>query len=385
MARFGDDLRYVFRHLPLPDVHPNAILAAEAAEAAAAQGAFWKMHDRLFTHTDQLEPPDLLTHAAALGLDVERFSRELGAGVHAARIREDVASAEASGATGTPTFFVNGRRQVGRYDEEALAAALTGGQPPPAVEAPADTPRARPEGPGVPAVGRLRARATNSAPLVLDGLEETPDHEGVFPRLSSDQIAALSRFGEQRQFATGEPLFGDGQPGADFVVVISGAVAVVDGYGQDNRVRAVHGPGRFLGGLGTLRGQAMFLTPVAQQDGEVLAVPPDRLRTALDADPQLRDMILRTYLLRRSYIIEQTAVKIVGSGASPDVQRLREFLTARDVMHSWFDLDADEYASTLLQRLGVGPEDTPVAITRDHRVLRNPSEAELAAALGLDG
>jgi thioredoxin reductase (NADPH) len=129
----------------------------------------------------------------------------------------------------------------------------------------------------------------------------------------------------------------------------------------------------------------MFLTPVAQQDGEVLAVPPDRLRTALDADPQLRDMVLRTYLLRRSYIIEQTAVKIVGSGASPDAQRLREFLAARDVLHSWFDLDADEYASTLLQRLGVGPDDTPVAITRDHRVLRNPSEAELAAALGLDG
>lgn len=385
MARFGDDLRYVFRHLPLPDVHPNAILAAEAAEAAAAQGAFWKMHDRLFTHNDQLEPPDLLTHAAALGLDVERFSRELGTGLHAARIREDVASAEASGATGTPTFFVNGRRQVGRYDEEALAAALTGGQPPPTVEAPADTPRARPEGPGVPAVGRLRARATNTAPLMLDGLEETPDHEGVFPRLSSDQIAALSRFGEQRHVATGELLFGDGEPGADFVVVISGAVAVVDGYGQDNRVRAVHGPGRFLGGLGTLRGQAMFLTPVAQQDGEVLAVPPDRLRTALDADPQLRDMVLRTYLLRRSYIIEQTAVKIVGSGASPDAQRLREFLTARDVMHSWFDLDADEYASTLLQRLGVGPEETPVAIMRDHRVLRNPSQAELAAALGLDG
>jgi thioredoxin reductase (NADPH) len=78
-------------------------------------------------------------------------------------------------------------------------------------------------------------------------------------------------------------------------------------------------------------------------------------------------------------------VKIVGSGASPDAQRLREFLAARDVLHSWFDLDADEYASTLLQRLGVGPDDTPVAITRDHRVLRNPSEAELAAALGLDG
>ncbi len=383
--RFGDDLRYVFRHLPLADVHPNAILAAEAAEAAAAQGAFWETHDRLFTHQDQLEPPDLLTHAAVLGLDVERFSRDLGTGLHAARVREDVASAEASGATGTPTFFVNGRRQVGRYDEEALTAALTGGQPPPAVEAPSEAMRFRPEGPGIPAVGRLRASAANTAPLVLDGLEETPDNEGVFPRLTSDQIAALSRFGERRQVAAGEPLFGDGDPSADFVVVISGAVAAVDGYGQDNRVRAVHGPGRFLGGLGTLRGEAMFLTPVAQQDGEVLAVPTERLRTALNADPQLRDVVLRAYLLRRSYVIEQTAVKIVGSGASSAAQRLLEFLTARDVIHSWLDLDTDEHASTVLQRLGVGPEETPVAITRDRRVLRNPTEAELAAALGLDG
>jgi Na+:H+ antiporter, NhaA family len=384
IGRFGDDLRYVFRHLPLSDVHPNAILAAEAAEAAAAQGAFWEMHDRLFTHADQLEPPDLLTHAAALGLDLERFSRELGIGVHAARVREDVASAEASGATGTPTFFVNGRRQVGRYDEEALAAALTGGQPPPAVEAPDDTMRPRPEGPGVPAIGRQRAAAANAAPLVLDGLEETPDRDGLFPRLTSDQIAALSRLGERRQVAAGESLFGDGGPGADFVVVTSGAVAVVDGYGQDNRVRGVHGPGRFLGGLGTLRGQAMFLTPVAQQDGEVLTVPTERLRTALNADPQLRDVVLRTFLLRRSYLIEQTAVKIVGSGASADAQRLREFLTARDVMHSWLDLDTDEHASALLRQLGIGPEETPVAITRDRRVLRNPSEAELAAALDLD-
>jgi CRP-like cAMP-binding protein len=385
MARFGDDLRYVFRHLPLADVHPNAILAAEAAEAAAAQGAFWEMHDRLFTHQDQLEPPDLLTHAAVLGLDVERFSRELGTGIHAARVRDDVASAEASGATGTPTFFVNGRRQVGRYDEEALAAALTGGQPPPAVEAPADAMRSRPEGPGVPSIGRRRTPSANTAPLVLDDLEETPDNEGVFPRLTSDQIAALSQFGERRRVASGEPLFGDGNPSGDFVVVVSGAVAVVDGFGQDNRVRGVHGPGRFLGGLGTLRGEAMFLTPVAQQDGEVLTVPTGRLRTALDDDPQLRDVVLRAYLLRRSYLIEQTAVKIVGSGASAQAQRLREFLTARDVIHSWLDLDTDEYASTLLQRLGVGPDETPVAITRDRRVLRNPSQAELAAALNLDG
>ncbi|MDT0165217.1 Na+/H+ antiporter NhaA [Actinotalea sp. AC32] len=123
-AELGDDLRYVVRHLPLPDVHPHAELAAVAAEAAAAQGRFWEMHDLLFAHQDELELPDLLGHAGRLGLDVERFARDLEDDDVAARVREDVASAEASGARGTPTFFVGGRRHRGPYDAATLAAEL---------------------------------------------------------------------------------------------------------------------------------------------------------------------------------------------------------------------------------------------------------------------
>jgi protein-disulfide isomerase len=122
--RFGDELRYVFRHLPLPDAHPYAELAAQASEAAAAQGRFWEYHDVLFTHQDQLEPEDLLGYAGELDLDVERFARELEEGVHSARVREDVASAEASGARATPTFFVGDRRHEGPYDAETLARKL---------------------------------------------------------------------------------------------------------------------------------------------------------------------------------------------------------------------------------------------------------------------
>jgi Na+/H+ antiporter NhaA len=118
------DLRYVFRHLPLTDVHPNAQTAAEAAEAAAAQGSFWEMHDRLMTHQDALAPTDLYRHAADLGLDLERFSDELRRRHHAARVAEDVRSADASGVSGTPTFFINGRRHLGVYDEATLAAAV---------------------------------------------------------------------------------------------------------------------------------------------------------------------------------------------------------------------------------------------------------------------
>jgi protein-disulfide isomerase len=118
---FGDDLRYVWRHLPLSDVHPNAQNAAEAAEAAAAQGAFWEMHDKLIHHQDQLGAPDPEDFAAELGLDVERFRNEMRRRVHAPRVAEDVASADESGVAGTPGFFVNGRRHRGAYDVETLS------------------------------------------------------------------------------------------------------------------------------------------------------------------------------------------------------------------------------------------------------------------------
>ncbi len=123
-ALLGDDLRYVFRHLPLPDVHDHSELAAQAAEAASAQGAFWEMHDLLFAHQDRLEYEDLVAYAGELGLDVDRFADDLHEGRLAARVRRDVASADASGARGTPTFFVGDRRHVGPYDARTLAAEL---------------------------------------------------------------------------------------------------------------------------------------------------------------------------------------------------------------------------------------------------------------------
>ena len=123
LAETGD-LRYVWRHLPLSDVHPRAQLAAEATEAAAAQGLFWEMHDLLLENQDALRPADLVGYARRLGMDVDRFSDELRRHVYAARVAEDVDGADLSNVSGTPTFFVNGRRHQGAYDIDTLKAAV---------------------------------------------------------------------------------------------------------------------------------------------------------------------------------------------------------------------------------------------------------------------
>jgi Na+/H+ antiporter NhaA len=124
LAERGKEIRYVFRHLPLTDVHPHAQLAAEAAEAAGSQGKFWEMHDLLLDHQDALTGKDLLRYAEELGLDVERFRNELRRHEHDGRVARDVESAELSGVSGTPTFFINGQRHHGAYDLATLTNAV---------------------------------------------------------------------------------------------------------------------------------------------------------------------------------------------------------------------------------------------------------------------
>jgi Na+/H+ antiporter NhaA len=123
LADFGD-LRYVWRHLPLTDVHPRAQLAAEASEAAAAQGAFWPMHDLLLEHQDELAPKDLMRYAEGLGLDVNSFTEDLRNHRWGERVAADMESADVSGVAGTPSFFVNGQRQMGGYDLATLSRAV---------------------------------------------------------------------------------------------------------------------------------------------------------------------------------------------------------------------------------------------------------------------
>jgi len=125
--RLGDRLVFGFRHLPIPERHPLAPLAAEASEAAAAQGKFWEFHDALYANQPRLSRETILELAREHGLDAERMEAEIDSGAHRDRIARDVASAEASGATGTPTFFVNGKRFFGADDAGSLVEALEEG------------------------------------------------------------------------------------------------------------------------------------------------------------------------------------------------------------------------------------------------------------------
>ena len=221
-----------------------------------------------------------------------------------------------------------------------------------------------------------------SDPLGL-GVEEPENRNGAFPRLDEQQRARLRALGTVREVQSGEVLFRDGDAGYDFFVVESGAVAIVQGYGSENRVIAVHGAHRFLGELNLLTGARAYLTAVVRDPGEVIQVPLAALRAASHEDEELSNIILRAFLARRTFLIEADAgVKVVGSRYSSDSRRLREFLQRNRVPYQWMDLESDAEADTLLQTLGIGPTETPVVIGADG-VLRNPSNGELAAALGL--
>jgi len=215
-------------------------------------------------------------------------------------------------------------------------------------------------------------------------LAETPDTYGAYPRLSDAQIEALAALGPRLGVQPDQVLFREGERNCDFFVVLAGTVAVVEGRGTpEEHVISVHGHGRFLGELSLLTGEGSFYAAVAADTGEVLAVPVDRLRELVAHDPALGDLILRAYLIRRSILIGLgVGVRIVGSRYSLDTRRLRDFAARNRIPSRWLDLETDPGAEALLSQLGVAPADTPIVIVHG-RLLRNPSNAQLAAAVGL--
>ncbi|CAN3128640.1 FAD-dependent oxidoreductase [Mycobacterium sp. smrl_JER01] len=215
-------------------------------------------------------------------------------------------------------------------------------------------------------------------------LAETPDMYGAFPRLSDHEIATLEMGGARRTVDTGETLVREGERSDYFFVILSGKVSVTttdDSGGQ--QVIRVHGPGRFLGELGDLEGQAAFYTAEVVEPGEVLVVPTERVRDLVAHDPVLSDVILRAYLVRRSLLIQEgLGFRIIGSCFDPSTVRLCEFAARNRLPHRWIDLERDKFAERLLRRFGVSSEDTPVVIWGGD-VLRNPTTTELARRVGL--
>jgi protein-disulfide isomerase len=122
--QLGERLRFVYRNFPLTEIHPHALHAALAAEAASAQGKFWEMHDHIFHHQHTLEDADLAEFAEAVGLDLQRYTQDMAEQRGLPRIEEDVAGGERSGVQGTPTFFINGVMYRGSWEHDALLATL---------------------------------------------------------------------------------------------------------------------------------------------------------------------------------------------------------------------------------------------------------------------
>ena len=216
------------------------------------------------------------------------------------------------------------------------------------------------------------------------GVAETLDRDGAFPRLDDAQRAQLRKLGRLRTVEPGAILFAAGDAGSDFFVIESGAVAIVQGLGQEDQVIAVHGRHRFLGELGLLTGQRLYLSGVVRDAGQVIQVPVERLREIVAEDKTLSDLILGAFIARRSILIDiGTGIKLIGSRFSPDSRRLREFLARNRMPHQWIDLEQDEEADALLSSLGIEPDQTPVVIASGGEILRNPSNVELGRAIGL--
>jgi thioredoxin reductase (NADPH) len=216
------------------------------------------------------------------------------------------------------------------------------------------------------------------------GLPETGDQHGAFPRLTEEQLAILRAAGTERVVEPGEVLFRAGASSYDFFAIEEGSVAIVDAYGTENRVIAVHGPQRFTGELNLLTGTAVYLTAVARERSRVIQISADGLRELVAQNEELSNLIMRAYLQRRAILLEaDVGVRVIGSRYSPDSRRMREFLARNRLPYRWIDVEEDQEAEALLRSLGVSAAETPVVIWTRGDVWRNPSIAAVAGRVGL--
>jgi thioredoxin reductase (NADPH) len=205
-----------------------------------------------------------------------------------------------------------------------------------------------------------------------------------YPVLREDQIEVLSRYGEARETKAKQVLFRAGDASNDFFVVLEGEVEVIDDFADEVRSLGVFRASNFLGDLHMLTGQGVPLSAVVREGGELLAIPREQLKKVVSEEPDLSDIILKTFLVRRSYLMRTgVGLRIVGSRHSGDATRLREFAARNRLPHVWIELEEDPEAEALLQRFSVKLSDTPLTIWQGKVVLKNPTNAELARTIGL--
>src|SRR5882757_5350492 len=213
-----------------------------------------------------------------------------------------------------------------------------------------------------------------------------PRHEQTFPTLTPQEIARMRRFGELRSYKNGETLFETGKPGPGTFIILSGHVAITqrDGLGHVTPV-IDQGPGQFLAEIGQLSGRVALVDGHAEGDVETLLIPPDRLRALLVAEADLGERIMRALILRRVSLIQGGVggPVLIGPSNSIGVVRLQGFLTRNGYPHHLLDPAKDNDAGELIARYSPSSTDWPLAVAPDGSVLRNPTESELARAMGM--
>jgi len=211
------------------------------------------------------------------------------------------------------------------------------------------------------------------------------DNDIAFPRLTNEQIQALCPLAEARDMRVGEYLWRAGDRSLSFFVILSGRVEVVDPTGDAPRTVTVHETGEFTGDVDVLTGRASLVDGRVIEAGEVLELHPEQIRRAVGELPEVSEVLLRAFLMRRTLLLSQgyQGIRIVGSRFSPEAHHLREFASRNAIPYTWLDLEADPHAEELLRTFGVGPEQLPVVIGRDGKWRSNPSTADLARYMGL--
>jgi thioredoxin reductase (NADPH) len=204
------------------------------------------------------------------------------------------------------------------------------------------------------------------------------------PALREDQTEILGRYGEKRKTEAGQVLFRAGDTQNDFFVVLEGEVEMIDDFAGEARTMGVMRRGRFVGDLNMLIGQPIYLSAAVRVGGEVLEISRERLKEVVTEEPNLSDIILKSFLARRAWSVRAgLGLRIIGSRHSSDATRLRGFATRNRLPHVWIELEDDPKAEVLLEGFGTGASETPVTIWQGKDVLENPTNAELARTIGL--